>query len=183
MRQTVFVAILAGALAACGQPSMVTGEPGATGTGTTTSSPSPRTRPVLPNAPRPAATGTCPYLDTGFVAQANGQRVAEVKVSERTEGPHRSCFFYRPDGALQLAVRVYVGEPSIALGLVDQATPVASSNPASRPVGWNGGYLATDSSAVYAVFKDDTAVLVTTNQAQTIKARRVAEQVIAALAR
>lgn len=177
MREIACLAVLACTLAACAQPSTVTGKPSATGT-TTSSRP-----PALPKAPAPADIGACPYLDTGFVAQANGQRVAEVKVSEPSEGPHPSCFFYRPDGALQLTVRVYAGDPAVAVGLVDQAAPIDSSSPADQPGGWNGGYLATESNAVYAVAKDDTAVLVTTNQTQTIKARRVVEQVIAALER
>ncbi|PRX47775.1 uncharacterized protein DUF2020 [Prauserella shujinwangii] len=135
--------------------------------------------PSLPPAPEPAAAEPCPYLGTDFVADANGQRVGEVRVS--ADQPHPTCFFYRPDGDIQLTVRVYTGEPEVATALVDQAAPVDTSNPTSQPPGWEGGYESTDKGAVYAVAKDGNAVIVTTNQQQSVKARTVAEEAISAL--
>jgi len=64
---------------------------------------------------------------------------------------------------------------------VDRVAPVATANPAQLPDGWTGGSQATDGGAVFAVAKGGTAVVVTTNQAQTIKAKRVAEKTIAEL--
>jgi hypothetical protein len=135
--------------------------------------------PDLPPSPQPAAERECPYLDTDFVARANGQHVGTVRVSDGEA--HPACFFYRPDGDLQLTVRVYVGKPAVATGLVDQAAPVSSSNPTRQPSGWKGGYQSSDDGAVYAVAKGPDAVIVTTNQRQSVKARTVARQAIETL--
>lgn len=133
----------------------------------------------LPPDPEPVAAEPCPYLDTGEVARANGQQVGEVRTSADT--PHPTCFFYRPDGEVQMTVRVYVGEPDVAKALVDRAAPIATSNPTEQPPGWKGGYESRDDGAVYAVAKGGQAVIVTTNQQQSVKARTVATQAIAEL--
>ncbi|PXY31724.1 DUF2020 domain-containing protein [Prauserella muralis] len=156
-------------------------------TGTQTPGPAPSTASsgqapssaVLPPDPKPAAAGPCPYLDTDFVARANGQHVGEVRLS--ADEPHPACFFYRPDGDVQLTVRVYVGDPEVATGLVDKAAPVDTSNPTEQPAGWTGGYESTGDGAVYAVAKEGKAVIVTTNQQQSVKARTVATQAISGL--
>ncbi|ASR33663.1 hypothetical protein BAY61_00170 [Prauserella marina] len=137
------------------------------------------TTPALPPEPEPSADQPCPYLDTDFVSRANGQMVDKVSTSADT--PHPTCFFYRPDGGLQLTVRVYSGDPAVATGLVDQAAPVDTSNPTEQPAGWSGGYEATDDGAVYAVVKEGDAVIVTTNQGQSVKARKVALEAITGL--
>ena len=133
----------------------------------------------LPPAPEPGSTAQCPYLKSDFVADSNGQHVSKVRVS--ADRPHPACFFYRPDGKIQLTVQVYVGTGEVATGLVNRAAPIDSSNPANDPTGWKGGYEPTDDGAVYAVAKGPNAVIVTTNQKQSIKARTVAKQAIAAL--
>ncbi|MEQ0561306.1 DUF2020 domain-containing protein [Amycolatopsis sp. NEAU-NG30] len=133
----------------------------------------------LPPDPQPGRTADCPYLGSEVVAEANGQHVSKVRVS--ADEPHPACFFYRPDGKIQLTVRVYVGRPEIATALVNKAAPIDSSNPASDPAGWKGGYLSSDDGAVYAVSKGASAVVVTTNQKQSVKARTVAKKAIAAL--
>jgi hypothetical protein len=132
-----------------------------------------------PPSPKPSLDGTCPYLQTDFVADANGQHVGKVRLS--ADKPHPACFFYRPDGSLQLTARVYVGNPGAAKALVDQVAPVATSNPANLDGGWQGGSQPTGDGAVYAVAKGGDAIVVTTNQKQTIKGRRVAEEVISTL--
>lgn len=129
-----------------------------------------------PASPTPAADGPCPYLDTEFVAEANGQRVSKTRTS--VDQPHPACFFYRSDGELQLTVRVYVGDATTAKAVVDQAAPTATSSPASQPAGWSGGSLGNADGAVYAVAKQGTAVVATTNQQQSVKARRVVETTI-----
>lgn len=133
----------------------------------------------LPPDPQPGATEDCPYLDSQFVADANGQHVSKVRVS--TDQPHPACFFYRPDGKVQLTVQVYVGAASVATALVNKAAPVETSNPASDPTGWKGGYQSTDDGAVYAVSKGAAAVVATTNQKQSVKARSVVRKAITAL--
>jgi hypothetical protein len=133
----------------------------------------------LPPDPQPGATEDCPYLGSEIVAEANGQHVSKVRVS--ADQPHPACFFYRPDGKIQLTIRVYVGQPDVATALVNKAAPVETSNPASDPAGWKGGYLSTDNGAVYAVSKGASAVIATTNQKQSVKARTVVKKAIAAL--
>ncbi|WP_205660747.1 DUF2020 domain-containing protein [Amycolatopsis vastitatis] len=133
----------------------------------------------LPPDPQPGATEDCPYLGSEVVAEANGQHVSKVRVS--ADQPHPACFFYRPDGKIQLTVRVYVGDAKTATALVNKVAPIDSSNPASDPSGWKGGYLSSDDGAVYAVAKGASAVVVTTNQKQSVKARTVAKKAIAAL--
>ncbi|MFI7677207.1 DUF2020 domain-containing protein [Actinophytocola sp. NPDC049390] len=132
----------------------------------------------LPPDPEPTADGPCPYLDEAYVEETNGQRVSEVRIS--ADDPP-ACFFLRPDGNVQLSVRIYNGEEPVARGLVDAAVPVATSNPAELSGGWEGGSEAKDSGAVYAVAKGGTAVVVTTNQGQTIKAKQIAQESITAL--
>lgn len=134
---------------------------------------------VVPPEPAPGEVGPCPYLDTEFVAQSNGQHVSKVRTS--ADKPHPSCFFYALTGKLQLTVRVYTGDAAVATALVNQVAPIDSSDPATEPAGWRGGYEATDSGAVYAVAKQGVAVVVTTNQKQSVKARIVAVQAIAGL--
>ncbi len=143
---------------------------------TATSAAEPAAKP--PPEPEPAEAGPCPYLDQTFVEDTNGQRVGEIKVSA---GKPPTCFFYRSDGGLQMSVRVFKGKPAVAKAIVDQAAPVETSNPAELTGGWAGGAQPTDDGAVYAVAKNGKAVVVTTNQEQTIKAKVVAEQAISAL--
>lgn len=131
-----------------------------------------------PPEPEPSAAGPCPYLDQAFVEDTNGQRIGEIKVS--ADDPP-ACFFYRPDGSVQATVRVYKGEAPVAKALVDQAAPVDTSNPAELSGGWSGGAQPTDDGAVYAVARDTEAVVVTTNQEQTIKAKVIAQQAITTL--
>ncbi|MEU3649980.1 DUF2020 domain-containing protein [Lentzea sp. NPDC034063] len=133
---------------------------------------------TVPPAPQPAKEGTCPYLATSFVAQANGQLVPRVKLS--TDEPHPACFFYANATEIQLTVRVYVGDEKVAKLIVNEAAP-DGSQPANSPTGWTGGYVNNDSGVVYAVAKSDAAVVVTSNQKQSIKARRIAEEAIKGL--
>ncbi|MFL6126211.1 DUF2020 domain-containing protein [Actinophytocola sp.] len=144
-------------------------------TPTSTASP---TEAALPPEPQPTAAGPCPYLDEDYVADTNGQHVGKVQTS--ADQPP-ACFFYRPDGSVQLTVRVYRGDANVAKALVDAAAPVTTSNPAELPGGWKGGAESKDSGAVYAVAKDSSAVVVSTNQEQTIKAKEIAKQAITAL--
>ncbi|SDC79151.1 DUF2020 domain-containing protein [Actinokineospora iranica] len=173
-RAVIFAAPLL-ALAACATDS--TGGPSPTSTPAQAAPPPGATAAaVAPPMPEPVAGGPCPYLESAVVADANGQRVTKVRTS--ADKPQPACFFYRPDGNVQLTVRIYAGEPVVAKAIVDEAAPIATSNPASAPAGWKGGSLSGDKGAVYAVAKAGTAVVVTTNQEQTIKARRITEAVI-----
>jgi UPF0176 protein len=175
MRRLVLLVPAVVLLAGCG-PAIVSG----------TATPSPPSASTgaavgagLPPDPQPGATEDCPYLGSEFVAESNGQHVSKVRVS--ADQPHPACFFYRPDGKVQLTVWVYVGQPDVATALVNKAAPVETSNPASDPTGWKGGYQSTGDGAVYAVSKGASAVIATTNQKQSVKARTVVKKAIAAL--
>jgi hypothetical protein len=145
---------------------------------TQASSPAAQSAAKPPAEPKPVNSGPCPYLDTAFVEDTNGQHIGDVKTSK---GKPPTCFFYRPDGGVQMTVRVFKGDAAVAKALVDEVAPVDSSNPAELPGGWSGGAQPTDDGAVYAVAKDAAAVVVSTNQEQTIKAKVVAQQAITTL--
>ncbi|HEX2298034.1 MAG TPA: DUF2020 domain-containing protein [Pseudonocardiaceae bacterium] len=135
---------------------------------------------VAAPAPQPAMDGPCPYLAEQDVESINGQRVNSVRIS--ADQPHPACFFYRGDGSEQLRTRIVVGAtPEVARATVDAVAPVATSDLAELPDGWSGGSQPTSDGAVFAVARQGTAVVVTTNQQQTIKARRIAERVIGSL--
>lgn len=183
MRRSVWAALpavaLLGVLSACGP---LSGSSLGSGTGATTDTTTPNV--ALPPAPQPGAAHTCPYLKSDFVSDANGEKVGTVRLSDNAADgqPYPSCFFYRyTGGLLGVTVRIYVGDPQVAQALVNQAAPISTSNPAREPVGWQGGYESTNSGAVYAIAKASKAVIVTTNQAQTIKARQIATQAITTL--
>ena len=129
-----------------------------------------------PPAPEPATDGQCPYLASSVVQEANGQLVRKVRLS--ADQPNPACFFYANASDVQLSVWVFQGEPETAKAVVDRAAPVAESSPATVPAGWNGGSLTTGTGAVYAVAKGGNAVVVTSNQKQTVKTRRIAETVV-----
>ena len=135
--------------------------------------------PVAPPEPQPAADGPCHYLTVAAAQAANGQRVGAVRVS--ADRPHPACFFLSRDGKLQLRTWIVVATPEVAQATVDVATPVATSDPAELPGGWSGGSQPTTDGAVFAVARRGSAVVITTNQRQTISARQIAVQVIATL--
>ena len=182
MRRAVLPLVLLGVvLAGCGPTTTVSGTPvvSTITSHVTVTSPSV----AVPPAPQPAASAaSCPYISTQDASDDNGQHVGSIKVSSKADGqPHPTCFFYRPDGHLQLTVRVYVGDPNVATAIVNQAAPIATSNPESSPAGWTGGSMSLSDGAVYAIAKGGTAIVVTSNQLQTIKCRLVAVQVVTGL--
>ena len=148
----------------------------------TSASPAATTDPVatLPAVPTPKVSGDCPYLSATDVAAFNGERVARVRLDPTQNPP--ACFFDRSDGGQLLSVWVYrAPSTALATAAVNRAAPVASTNPANQPAGWTGGSSGGAGGAVYAVAKGSVVVVVTTNQEQSVKARRVTEQVITTL--
>lgn len=167
--------LVVGALAACGAGDPVPAP--SAGTTTSAAATTTTTQPAGPPAvPEPTVDGQCPYLASSAVQEANGQLVRKVRLS--ADQPNPACFFYANATEVQLSVWVFQGEPATAKAVVDRAAPIADSNPATAPAGWNGGSLTTDGGAVYAVAKGGNAVVVTSNQKQTIKARTIAETVV-----
>lgn len=124
----------------------------------------------------------CPYLDTQWVADTNGQRMTGLGIDERFDTP--ACVFWSFPEEPQLTVIVRsMDSVDEAIAVVDWAAPIDSTEPAEEPAGWSGGRRGgTDTQgALYAVQKDTTAVVVFTNQTQSVKAQLVAEEVISNL--
>ncbi|MGM1059700.1 DUF2020 domain-containing protein [Saccharothrix sp. Mg75] len=170
--------LVLGLLTACGdrEPTAATtpaAPPSSAAAATTTGPAGP------PPVPQPAVDGECPYLASAVVQESNGQLVRKVRLS--ADRPDPACFFYANATEVQLSVWVFHGDPATAEAVVDRAAPVADSNPAAEPAGWEGGSLSTDTGAVYAVSKGGDAVVVTSNQKQTIKAREIVKAVVADL--
>jgi len=123
----------------------------------------------------------CPYLDTQFVAEANGQRMTDYGVDARFDPP--ACVFYSYPDAPQVIVMVRRLESfEQAMEVIDFAAPIDATSPAEYG-SWEGGRgTLADSPAgpgsVFAVAKDATAVTVWSNQEQSIKAETIAQRVI-----
>ncbi|WP_115685678.1 DUF2020 domain-containing protein [Corynebacterium senegalense] len=139
----------------------------------------PETAPDTAPEPAPAPAEACPYLVAQWLAEANGQRVTRVGVDDKFDTP--ACQFWSYGEQPQLTVLVrHMPTPEEAMAVVDWAAPVATTNPASQPAGWNGGRGGAEG-AVYSVAKRPVAVSVWSDQQESVKAQVVAEQVIATL--
>ncbi|SDS76878.1 DUF2020 domain-containing protein [Corynebacterium timonense] len=155
-------------------------------------SPAPEPAPAPEGPPHDAApaaargsAAACPYLDTQWVAETNGQRVTDIGVDERFDPPACQFWSYQEEPQLTVLVR-HMPSPEEAMAVVDWAAPIDATEPADQPAGWNGGRAGGGAvpgsvGAVYAVAKGPVAVSVWTNQNESVKAQAVAEQVIAAL--
>ena len=136
----------------------------------------------------------CPYLDTQFVAETNGQKVTASGTDTRFDTPACVYWSYPEQPQLQVIVRHAASEQD-ARAVVDWAAPVDVTDPADQPSGWTGGragggvvpgrdgggVVPGRDGAVYAVAKGTTAVVVLTNQKESVKAQLIAEQAIANL--
>ena len=129
--------------------------------------------------------GQCPYLDSQWVAETNGQKITAIGVDQRFDTP--ACIFWSYPETPQLTVLVrHMATPEDAMAVVDWAAPIDLTEPAAKPEGWNGGRhgggaVPGREGAAYSVAKGPVAVTVFTNQNESIKAQVVAEQVIATL--
>lgn len=128
----------------------------------------------------------CPYLDTQFVADVNGQKVTSQGTDTRFDTPACVFWSYPEEPQLQVIIR-HTESPAAAREVVDWAAPVDLTDPAEQPAGWSGGRAGGGTvpgfdGAVYAVAKVSTAVVVLTNQKESVKAQAIAEQAIANLA-
>lgn len=131
--------------------------------------------------PLPAAReSSCPYLTDDQLILLTGQRNGPTRVIDTA--PQPICLFRRSDEGWMAAVRIFrAADAAGAAAIVDAHIPVADSSPADQPATWTGGYTALpdgstdypESRAVYGVSKGEYAVIVWTNQPQTVKARRV----------
>ncbi|WP_293771632.1 DUF2020 domain-containing protein [uncultured Corynebacterium sp.] len=122
----------------------------------------------------------CPYLDTQWVADTNGQRMTQLGIDTRFATP--ACVFWSYPEAPQATVIVRdMGSEDAAHAAVDWAAPIDSTEPVSAADtnGWEGGRgVLSAEMSVYAVAKGTKAVLVWTNQQQTLKAELIAQEAI-----
>ncbi|MDO4909044.1 MAG: DUF2020 domain-containing protein [Corynebacterium sp.] len=119
----------------------------------------------------------CPYLDTQWVADTNGQRMIAWTTDTRFITPACVYWSYQDDPQATIIVR-HMDNAEDARKVVDWAAPIDYTNPASEPAGWEGGRYGGDGRSLYAVAKDNIAVVVFSNQEQSIKAANIAKQVI-----
>ncbi|MDO5032950.1 DUF2020 domain-containing protein [Corynebacterium sp.] len=134
--------------------------------------------PLPTAAPQAEATEwrDCPYLDTAWLAQTNGQKVTRVGVDPSFDTP--ACIFWSyPEDPQATIIVEKQDSVEAARALVDATAPVSETELAEFE-GWSGGRGIVNEHAVYAVQKDTTAVLVWSNQLQTLKTELIAQEVI-----
>ncbi len=121
----------------------------------------------------------CPYLDSQWVADTNGQRMTRVAVDHRFSTP--ACVFWSYPEEPQASVMVRE-MPSVeeAREVVDHAAPVDATEIAEFE-DWTGGRGVLGEEAVFAVQKDTHAVVVRSNQLQTLKPQLIAQEAITRL--
>lgn len=119
----------------------------------------------------------CPYLDTQWVAETNGQRVLGSGIDPRFETPACVFWSYPEEPQLTVIVRTTNSEAE-SDAVVNWAAPINDTEPANSLDGWMGGRLGSPGRALYAVAKGPKAVVVFSNQDQSIKAELVAKEVI-----
>ena len=136
---------------------------------------------AAPEVTRNSATD-CPYLETHFVAETNGQKVTTSGIDERFDTPACVFWSYPEEPQLEVLVR-HTGSEQEARDVVDHFAPVDVTDLAEEPAGWSGGragggVIPGRDGAVYAVAKDSVAIVVLTNQKESVKAQLIAEQAI-----
>lgn len=177
MRLRLPTLVLALALAGCSGPSLDDAPP---------AQPSGDNLPVeaLPATSR-SDWNECPYLDTQWVAETNGQLVTGVGLDTSFTPPACQFWSYPEEPQLTVIVRD-MGTEERAREVVDWAAPVDFTQPASLEGGWEGGRHGGGDvpgriGAAYSVSKGARAVTVFTNQDESVKAEMVAAEVIANL--
>lgn len=124
---------------------------------------------------------TCPYLDGEWVQEATGQKLTGVSLDPRFDPPGCVFWSFEKNPQVQVSVRKMRSNAE-AVAVVDSAAPIDSTLKALQPEGWSGGRGGNEANgAVYAVWKDEVAVVVTTAQPQSVKAQQIAERTIANL--
>lgn len=186
---TAAFAVASSALTACSPETAEDAAPSPDSSHAASASPAPTADSGLPADALPAVSREgvtdCPYLDTQFVAETNGQKVTAAGTDPRFDTPACVYWSYPEEPQLQVIVR-HAATPEEARAVVDWAAPIDLTDPAEEPAGWSGGragggVIPGRSGAVYAVAKDSTAVVVLTNQKESVKAQLIAEKSIANL--
>ncbi|RNE50041.1 DUF2020 domain-containing protein [Corynebacterium alimapuense] len=134
-----------------------------------------------------SSTDQCPYLDNTWVAETNGQITTGTGIDLRFDTPACVFWSYPEDPQLTVIIREMPDRQS-AIEVVDWAAPIDYTEPAEEIEGWSGGRAGAgmvpeglptgQDGALYAVQKDNRAVVVFSNQDQSLKAELVAREVI-----
>lgn len=137
---------------------------------------------ALPEVPEGKNGWTeCPYLDSNWVADTNGQRMVGQGIDSRFDTPACVFWSYPEDPQATVMVRHMATEQD-AIKVVDWAAPIDTTEPAEEPAGWSGGRIGNEKGATYAVQKGNVAVVVFSNQPQSLKAELIAKETISRLA-
>ena len=192
MRGACALSVASALLVSCSifpdKPSVPTPEPGKQQAAERTVAPVKGTELPVNTKPEPgdkdtSAGGACPYLDGEWLQNTTGQRLTGVTVDARFDPVACTFWSYENEPQAQVLVRK-MRTNTDAVKVVDSAAPVNTTLKALQPEGWSGGRKGGDkdggknSGAIYAVWKDETAVVVWTAQAQSIKAQKIAEKTI-----
>lgn len=118
----------------------------------------------------------CPYLDSQWLANTNGQRMTGQGIDTRFDTP--ACVFWSYPEEPQATVIVrHMPTEQAAIDVVDWAAPIDSTEPVDDG-DWQGGRIGNHEGALYAVQKGTVAVVVFTNQDQSVKAELIGKEVI-----
>ena len=91
----------------------------------------------------------CPYLDTQWVANTNGQRMIGQGIDARFNTP--ACVFWSfPDEPQATVIVRHMPTEQAAINVVDWAAPITTTEPVDEN-GWSGGRSGNPQGAVYAV--------------------------------
>lgn len=124
------------------------------------------------------AQDPCPYLpDAQWVSDTVGERTLGQGTDARFDTPACVFWSYNESPSLQVIVRHFT-DRDLAQQAVDFYAPIDATSPASKPAGWNGGRGSFPGMSVYAVQKENVAVIAISNQEQTIKVQGAAEEAI-----
>lgn len=135
----------------------------------TSAAPTGATQPVT-------AEGACSYLDTAFVQETVGQRIARTTYTTTSHELLPSCTFYRPDGepAADVALTAFPTVLEARNAAITRGTTAA--NPVDD-VADGGVVLVTEGSTVLAVTSGRILLVVTINQASSLEAQAIAAEV------
>lgn len=111
------------------------------------------------------------------MADTNGQRVLAQGIDPNFATPACTFYSYAAEPQLTVIVRDMASEAE-AIRVVDWAAPIDSTEPAEEPAGWDGGRMGSPGKSLYAVHKGTHAVVVFSNQDQSLKAELIAKEVI-----
>lgn len=124
----------------------------------------------------PGGNEACPYLDTEWVSNTNGQRTLSQGLDARFDPPACVFYSYGEGPHVQVMVRELANEER-ARAVVDAAAPADATDPAEYG-DWQGGRGPLETGSVFAVANGNHAVVVWSDQAQSIKAEEIAVKTI-----